>query len=77
MLASLGVTEQQKTLQATMMTANAVALGVAMQVQDQATAQAARTRWLSSDTPPPPVAFDPSPSGYTGLPSSASASLFF
>jgi P-type conjugative transfer protein TrbJ len=77
MLTSLGVTEQQKTLQATMMTANAVAMGVAMQVQDQATAQAARTRWLASQTPPAPVGFDPSPSGYTGLPSSASASLFF
>jgi P-type conjugative transfer protein TrbJ len=76
MLTSLGVTEQQKTLQATMMTANAVAMGVAMQVQDQATAQAARTRWLDSETPPPPVGFDPSPSGYTGLPSSADTSLF-
>ncbi|HEX3553310.1 MAG TPA: hypothetical protein VIA62_08775 [Thermoanaerobaculia bacterium] len=77
MLTSLGVTEQQKTLQATMMTANAVALGVAMQVQDQATAQAARSRWLASQTPPPPVGFDPSASGYTGLPSSAATSLFF
>ncbi|MBW8879040.1 MAG: hypothetical protein JF614_29210 [Acidobacteria bacterium] len=77
MLTSLGVTEQQKTLQATMMTANVVALGVAMQVQDQATAQAARSRWLNSQTPPPPVGFDPSASGYTGLPSSAPTSLFF
>jgi len=76
MLTSLGVTEQQKTLQATMMTANAVALGVAMQLQDQATAQAARSRWLNSETPPPPVGFDPS-SGYTGIPTTAQSSLFF
>ncbi|HYX25482.1 MAG TPA: hypothetical protein VFC23_15130 [Thermoanaerobaculia bacterium] len=76
MLTSLAVTEQQKTLQATMMTANAVALGVAMQIQDQATAQAARSRWLDSQTPAPAVGFDPS-SGYTGVPPSASTSLFF
>ncbi|HEX4965524.1 MAG TPA: hypothetical protein VF173_32235 [Thermoanaerobaculia bacterium] len=77
MLTSLGVTEQQKTLQATMMTANAIAMGVAMQIQDQATAHAALTRWLDSGAPPPPVGFDPSASGYTGLPSSANTSLFF
>jgi P-type conjugative transfer protein TrbJ len=77
MLTSLAVTEQQKTLQATMMTANAVAMGIAMQVQDQATAEAARTRWLSSEVSTPPVGFDPSASGYTGLPSSVGTSLFF
>lgn len=76
MFASLAVTEAQKTLQAQLLTANAVVVGFGTLIQSEASATRARSDWLDgaySSTIPPSSATG----AYTGVPSSfASSSLF-
>lgn len=71
MLATLQTTELQKSLQAQMLTANAVVVSAAAEVQERIAATDARNRWIASSSPPP-VGFDPSIGGYTGLPTTVS-----
>ena len=76
MIATLQTTELQKGLQAQLLTANAVTVGVGLVLQQQATADRARADWLDSSD----VSAIPSPQatgGFTGLPSSIQASSLF
>lgn len=72
MISTLQVTEAQKSLQAQLLTANAVTVGFGSLIQDQAAATRARADWLASAT----VAAIPdasSAAGFTGVPSSLSS----
>jgi hypothetical protein len=71
MLATLQTTELQKSLQAQMLGANAVVVSAATEIQERIAATDARVRWISSSVAPP-VGFDPSIGGYTGLPTTVS-----
>lgn len=67
MLQTLAVTEQQRILQAQLLTANAVTVAAAAEQQRIAAAEAARTDWLASESAPEP-GYDPNPEGFTGIP---------
>jgi hypothetical protein len=67
MLETLAVTEQQRILQGQLLTANAVTIAAAAEVQRVAAAEAARSGWIASESAPEP-GYDPHPEGFTGVP---------
>ncbi len=76
MIGTLQVTEAQKSLQAQLLTANAVTVGFGSVIQDQAAATRARADWLASAN----VAAIPeasSAAGFTGVPSSLPGGSIF
>lgn len=64
----LAVTEQQRSLQAQLLTANSVTLAAAVQMQREAAGEAARSAWLAQEAIPVP-GHDAS-EGFTGIPDS-------
>lgn len=75
MFASIAITEEQKQLQAQLLAANAATLGVAIELQNQATADAARDQFFASAADAPSPGYGAT-SGFTGIPSTASTSIF-
>lgn len=73
MWTNLQVSEQQRALQAQLLTANAVTVAAAAATQREAAAEAARSAWLSREPIPVP-GHDPS-SGFTGIPAGWAWSL--
>jgi P-type conjugative transfer protein TrbJ len=66
MYANYALTESQRAMAASLLTANAIAVAQAHEIQVKASADAARSAWLVRDDVPLP-GWDPS-HGYTGLP---------
>jgi hypothetical protein len=63
---NLAVSEQQRALQAQLLTANAVTVAAAAGLQREAAAEAARNAWLVGETAPDPG--EDSGTGFTGIP---------
>ncbi len=66
MFQNLAISEQQRSLQAQLLTANAVTVAAAASTQREAAAEAARSAWLAREPIPTP-GHDPS-GGFTGIP---------